>query len=249
MSKNEKIRKAPQKIRLENGVISIFTENTVLPSDRTLEALADIFMIGFNNPPWDVYEWKYTPEKARKEFKKIILTVLSNKGSFITLEIAEKASGFQILTDLSIFSQRLYQTNNFKKLPRDFNSPYSYLKTISKLIGVETSRFESVAYLADIAVDETCRGKGLSKALLETGLKSLKETGKSHVMAWTVNPIAARILVQAGFNRIPGIGGRGEGIDFLVKGRIWYATLDLPAENRKTIEGKDVISEHYVQKL
>jgi hypothetical protein len=59
----------------------------------------------------------------------------------------------------------------------------------------------------------------------------------------------ANIMSKEGFERIDGIGLKGEGIDFTVRNGVWYPTLVIPAK-RKDIEAvKSVIAQHYFKRL
>jgi hypothetical protein len=249
MVKNKNRNQEQKQIKIDNCTIGIFDKKTRPPSQDSLDRLSEVYMLGFNKPPWDVYEWNYTPEKARKEFSRIVLTILKKGGAIITLDYAGEPIGFLIVAKLNIFVQRLNEMAAFKKLPKKLINPGGYFDTLSRYIGVQASEFESIGYLADIGIAEIQRAKGCSKMLLHAGLQYLKETGRKSAYAWTVNPFAARTLMSEKFTRIPHIGERGEGIDFLVLGRVWYATLDLPAEGRKTADCKPVIAEHYFKAL
>jgi ribosomal protein S18 acetylase RimI-like enzyme len=243
--KSNNALKEPQRIDIASGKIQIFTRKTIPPSELLLNKHSRTFMQGFNKPPWDVYEWKYTPEKAAKEFAKIIFTVLKGEGALLSLEYNGEPAGFNIVTDLGIFVQRLGEVEKFKRLPQDFKNPRQYFISLSKLINIPESGFGKVGYMADVVVDSALAGRGFGKSLAKAAIEYLKSTGRQDILAWTVNPVMAGILKNDGFNHIDGIGDKGEGIDFLVQGKVWYPTLDLPAKGRTTLAGMPVIAEHY----
>ena len=246
---SEHVVKPPRQREPAAGRLTIFTGRSGKPEMSTLDRLSAVYGAGFNEPPWDVYEWNYTPEKARREYFSLVDIILKNNGSLITLEDGKQPAGFLLSVGLGVFVRRLKETEKFKRMPQDFHHPGRYLETLADLFGVPVTGLDSVSYLASIAVDEYCRGRGYSKMLLEAGLDYDVKTGKNFVLGWTVNPRAARSLVSTGFERLPCLGESGEGIDFMFHGRTWYASLDLPAKGRTTAEGRPVIAEHYILKL
>ncbi len=242
------MKSKPKQIKAEEGRIHIFTEQTTQPSKSMLDRLSLIYMVGFNNKPWDVYEWNISPERARKEFTKLVTTVLKAGGTFISFEHRGTPVGFNIITDMGVFVQRLEEVEGFKRLPKEFRSPKQYLETLSKSIRIPISNFGRIGYIADVVVDVSHRGRGYGRALIEASLKYLKDTGRYYVLAWSVNAVVYNILQQKGFEIIDEIGDKGEGIDFLVHNRVWYPTLDLPARERNTA-GELVFARHYIKKL
>lgn len=242
------LRVEPQQIQIEGGRIFIFTRQTVLPSAAMIDSHATNYMIGFNSKPWDIYEWNLSPQKARQEFTKLVFTVLKVGGAFLCLESDGRPVGFNIVIDMSIFVQRLKEVERFKRLPKDFISPKHYFETISKIIGISTSKFSRIGYLADVVVDAAYRRRGYGQALLTASLDYLNNTGKDYALAWSINPTAMQILRQEGFEYMVGIGDHGEGIDFLAQGNVWYPTLDLPAKERVAAD-KHIVAKHFIKKI
>ncbi len=250
----------PKQIEVVGGRISIFAGQTKWPSENTINRHAVFYMVAFNDPPWDVYEWNITPKGARKEYTKLVSTVLKTGGALISFDARRGTVnhegrgfinyeltpvGFNVVTHMSVFLQRLEEVDRFRRLPKDFRSPKQYFDTLSKIIGIPTSKFGEVGYLADVVVDAAYRKGGYGKELVKASLEYLRDSGKQYVLAWSVNPVMGKILQQQGFERITGIGDSGEGIDFLVHGGVWYPTLDIPAKGRTTLEGTPVVAEHY----
>jgi hypothetical protein len=206
-------------------------------------------MTGFNQPPWDVYEFKYTAEKACREFRKIVSVVLDSGGALVSLEWQDEPAGFSVLTSLHLFVRELAKVDNCQKLPPHYKHPGPYLEKLSLKLGISLDHFDTVGYIADIAVDESYRGRGYSRILLRSSLDCLQITGSRSVMAWTVNPAMSKILSQEGFFLIDGIGTQGEGIDFTVYNRQLYPVLDMPPAKKAASYGHEVIALHYLKKI
>jgi ribosomal protein S18 acetylase RimI-like enzyme len=213
-----------------------------------LKLHAKTYREGFNNKPWDVYGWNLSAEKAEKELTKLVSVVLKTGGALLSLHYKGIPAAFNIATGAGIFVNRLKEVSKFKRLPNNFNNPHPYFETLSKLLKVDFPEFENIGYLADIAVNSKYRGKGFASALLRTSQEYLRNNGKESVLAWTVNPVVKTMLKDAGFRRIRGLGEHGEGMDFLIRGKIWYPTLDIPIAGAG-LTPIQVVAEHYFKKL
>ena len=232
-----------------NGKITVYTQKTGLPSEALLEKHARIYMDGFNSAPWDIYGWNMSPEKAKREFSKLVSVVLKTGGVLLSLENEGIAAGFCISTGMSIFIKRQEQVLQFKRLPKDYINPEKYLIKLRNKIGINVSGWHKVGYLADLIIDSKLRGHNYGKTLVEGSLEYLKNKNMRFALGWSVNPVMSHILKSAGFKRIPEIGDGGEGIDFLLQGRVWYPTLDIPIQNKSKIEIKHLEAEHYIKRL
>lgn len=254
----------PKEIEVEGGRIKIFTDETIPPPENIINSNALAYMEGFNASPWDIYEWNITPERAKNELKKLVSTVLKTHGGFISLEICVagnnneelgnneskwKPAGFCVVVDMGSLVQRLSEVERFKRLPKDFKSPKQYFGTLSKILGLPVSEFREISYMADIVVNAAYRGKGYGELIARESLEYSRNIGRKYALAWSVNPVSVRMLQKEGFKQIIGIGEMGEGIDFLVQGKVWYPSLDIPAKGRKTAKGNQIIAEHYIKKL
>ncbi len=226
--------------------VRIFTHLTRPPSDNLLNQYAGLYMSGFNQAPWDVYEYKYTVAKARKEFNQLVSAALDSGGALISLMYRRRPVGFSIVHGLDLFIRELKKIEGRKRLPSNFKNPGPYFEALSQLLKVPLGEFETIGSIADIVVDERYRGKGYGNKLTISSLKFLKEDGKKYALAWTVNPVMANILSEIDFKRIYGIGDQGEGIDFTVHAGAWYPTLVLPAKRKVIQSGGPIAAQHYL---
>ena len=229
--------------------VRIFTRNTKSPAKILLNRYAMIFMSGFNNAPWDIYEFNFTPEKAVREFTESVLIAINLGGALITVAQGRTPAGFSIVSSLDSFSQDLKKIAGYKRRPRDYKSPTRYFKTLSQISGVPQDAFGKIGYIEEVAVDRKFQGKGYGKILIQSSIKFLKDKGKKYILAWTVNPIMAGILSGEGFKHIKGIGDKGEGIDCLVDNGIWFPTLVIPPKHRIKQPDESIAALHYFKEL
>jgi ribosomal protein S18 acetylase RimI-like enzyme len=229
--------------------LKIFTNNTKPPSKILLNRLAMIFRAGFNNAPWDIYEFNLTPEKAVSEFTESVSMALNSGGALISATRGRTPAGFSIVASLDFFSQDIIKIAGYKRQPRDYKSPARYFKTLSQILGVPQNDFGTIGYIQDVAVDSRFQGKGCGKILIQSSLKYLRERGKKYILAWTVNPLMAGILAAEGFKLINGIGNRGEGIDCLVDNGILFPTLVIPHRHSTNQISRFTVAQHYVKVL
>jgi ribosomal protein S18 acetylase RimI-like enzyme len=229
--------------------LKIFTNNTKPPSKTLINRLAMIFRAGFNNAPWDIYEFNLTPEKSVSEFTESVSMALNSGGALISVTRGRTPAGFSIVASLDFFSQDINKIAGYIRRPRDYQSPARYFKTLSQILGVPQADFGIIGYIQDVVVDSRFQGKGYGKILIQSSLKHLEDRGKKYVLAWTVNPIMAGILAAEGFKLISGIGDRGEGIDCLVDNGILIPTLVIPHRHRTNQIPKSTAAQHYVKVL
>jgi hypothetical protein len=229
--------------------INTFTCDSKPPSANLLDFYAGLYMTGFNQPPWDVYEFNFTTESACREFRKIVAVVLEHGGALFSLEEREEPAGFSIVTSLDIFVRELGKVKKGQKLPSRYENPGPYLENLARIFKISQDQFNTVGYIADIAVAEPYRGRGFSRIILNSSLIFLKKAGAKLVLAWTVNPAMAKVLSSDGFLLVNGVGGRGEGIDFTLYNRRLYPVLDMPRAKRASPDSAAVTAGHYVQKL
>jgi hypothetical protein len=227
--------------------IRIITLLTRPPSVNLLNRYARLYMSGFNQAPWDIYGYKYTKERAREEFTRLVLTVLSSGGSLISLTYRGRPAGFSVVTSLGLFIRELKKVAEYPGLPANYKYPGRYFEKLSQLLKVPQDEFETIGYIADIVVDIRHRGKGYGKILLISSVKYLNDIGKKCTLAWTVNPVMANILLQAGFGRVDGIGNKGEGIDFTVFNGMWCPALVQPVNRTKKEAITHVVAQHYLK--
>ncbi len=227
--------------------VRIFTHLTPAPSENLLNKYAGLYMSGFNEAPWDEYEYKYTAEKARKEFTRLVSVALDSGGALIYLTYKGRPAGFSVVTNLGVFVRQLKKAEEYKRCPPNYKNPGRYFDVLSQQLKIPVCEFETVGYIASIVIDVRHRGKGYSKELLASSLKYLKDAGKKSALAWTANSVMVNVLSQAGFKLISGIGDKGEGVDFTAYHGAWYPTLVLPAE-RKTIQAAaPAVARHFLK--
>jgi len=212
--------------------IEVITDRAAPLPPGILADCAAFFMSGFNEPPWDVYEYNFTPESARKELSGLISAILESAGAFVILREDRKAAGFSVVTDLGFVLQELKKVDKRKNLPRDFHHPAHYFDNLSQLLNISFEDFNTIGYLADVVVDQKQRGKGYATALIRSSLDYLAGTGKRHALAWTVNPAIVHVLDKLDFRPVPRIGLEGEGIDFTLKNGVLYPTLVYPHKTK-----------------
>ncbi|MBN1189050.1 MAG: GNAT family N-acetyltransferase [Dehalococcoidales bacterium] len=225
--------------------VRVFTDLTGPPPLNALNAIAMIYMSGFNEPPWDIYDWNFTPERVVVEVAKLVSTVLSSGGALISLMHQEKPAGFSIVSSLDVFSRRPEKTAKPGELPVNYHDPGEYFRTLSHLLRIPPDKFNTIGYIADIVIDPVHRGQGLSKLLLSSSLKYLKDGVKTCALAWTVNPVMAGALSRTGFALVNGIGDKGEGIDFTLYKGTWHPVLVLPAEHKNN-RTESVVARHFL---
>jgi ribosomal protein S18 acetylase RimI-like enzyme len=229
--------------------VMVFTHLTRPPIENLLNRCARIYMEGFNQAPWDIYEYNYTAGKAREEFAELASTVLSSGGALISIMHRGRPAGFSVVTSLDLFVREIKKVKEYPVLPPEYKNLGPYFKKLSQLLKISLGEFETIGYVVDVVVDTRYRGKGYGKELILTSLKYLKDDGKKFAMAWTVNPAMANILSQVDFKLINGIGHKGEGIDFTVRNREWFPTLVLPARRKTFQKIAPVVAQHYFKVL
>jgi len=229
--------------------VRIFTSNKKPAAKTLLNRYAMIFMDGFNNAPWDIYEFNFTPEKAIREFTESVSTAINSNGALISVEQRRTPAGFSIVTGLDSFSQDLKKAAGYKRPPRDYKSPTRYFKKLAQITGVPEDEFGKIGYIEEVAVDSKFQGKGYGNILIQSSIKYLNDQGKKYILAWTVNPIMARILSGEGFKHIKGIGDKGEGIDCLVDNGIWFPTLVIPPRQRSKQSTRSAAARHYFKEI
>jgi ribosomal protein S18 acetylase RimI-like enzyme len=229
--------------------ISIITHLSRPPSENLLSKYARLYMSGFNQAPWDIYEYKYTAERARDEFRSLVFIVLSSGGALISLECGGKPAGFSVVTSLDVFERQLKELEGYPKLPPNIEHPGQYLETLSQLLKISQDEFKIIGYIADVVVDVRYRGKGYGKILVLSTLKYLKENEIKCALAWTVNPVMGVILSQEGFRHIDGIGNKGEGLDFTIHNGMWYPIIVMPAKRNIIQAVTPVVAHHYLKLL
>jgi GNAT superfamily N-acetyltransferase len=225
--------------------IEIITDRAAPLLPEMLSDCAAFFMSGFNEPPWDVYEYNFTSESARKELSRLISAILESAGAFVILREGKKAAGFSIVTDLGVVLQELKKVEKRKNLPADFHHPAHYFDALSQLLNVSHEEFNTIGYLADVVVDKKHRGKGNATTLIRTSLDYLAGTGKQHALAWTVNPAIVHVLGKLDFQPVPRIGLEGEGIDFTLKNDVLYPTLVYPLKTKVNPGTDPPIARHF----
>ena len=228
------------------STVELFTAKTVSPPDALIEIYSMVYLEAFNNPPWDIYEYKLTPQKAQKELHRLISIITKSNGAFLSITFDGSPAGFTLITDMNLFIHRLEQVIEFKKLPKDFINPSEYLKNPSEAIETSIADFSQVGYVALIAVNKQYRGKGLGRNLIERSLEYFREQQKYSALAWSVNPPMIKIFQDLGYRRVPNLGQGGEGIDLLLKGNIWYPTLELP-KGKVSVKVRQIIAEHWLK--
>jgi ribosomal protein S18 acetylase RimI-like enzyme len=223
----------------------VFTSDKRLPSKSLIDRYARLYMAGFNQPPWDIYEYNYTPEKAREEFALLVSTALSSGGALISLRYLGKPAGFSVVIGLDIFYREFQKNKENQKKPPHYHSPSRYFARLAQLLKRPRNEFHHIGYIADVVIDERYRGQGFGNMLISTSVWHLKNIGKKYALAWTVNPAMNAILKHQGFELLEGIGDKGEGIDFTAHQGAWYPTL------AQTAKSKDiqVIALHYIKSM
>jgi GNAT superfamily N-acetyltransferase len=234
---------------IENiSTVKVFTAKTVSPPDALIDIYSMVYMEGFNNPPWDIYEYNLTPQKAQKELNRLISIVIKSNGAFLSIMFDGSPAGFTLITDMSIFSRQLEQVVEFRRLPKDFINPSEYLKKLSETIETSIADFFKVGYVAIIAVDKQYRGRGLGRNLMKRSLEYFREQQKYSAWAWSINPAMIKIFQDLGCRRVPNLGQGGEGIDLLVQGNVWYPTLEHPKREISS-KGDQIIAEHWLKSV
>ena len=232
----------------DNSITQLYSARTQLPPDTLITAHAKTYMEGFNNSPWDIYEYNLTLQKAQKELYFLIHTIIKERGACLSIALDGVPVGFTLVTDMSIFNRRLEQVVGFKRLPKDFVNPGDYLEKVSRKIWTPFHDFHKVGYIAVIAVDKHYRGKGLGKKLIKDSLEYFSEHQKCSALAWSINPAMIKIFRDLEFTRITGLGKDGEGIDLLVQGKVWYPILERPKKRPLQKENK-ITAEHWLKSL
>ncbi len=225
--------------------IEIITDRAAPLLPEILSDCAASFKSGFNEPPWDVYEYNFTSESARKELSGLISAILESAGAFIILREGGKAAGFSVVTDLGVILQELKKVEKRKYLPAGFHHPAHYFDALSQLLNVSHQEFNMIGYLADVVVDKKYRGKGYATILIRSSLDYLSGAGKQHALAWTVNPAIVNLLGQLDFRPVPQIGLEGEGIDFIFKNDVLYPTLVYPLKTKANPGTYPPIARHF----
>jgi GNAT superfamily N-acetyltransferase len=216
-------------------------------SEKALNACAMLYMSGFNESPWDVYNYSFTAKSARNEFTRLASAVLNSGGALILLSDQGITAGFSIVTNLGIFVKELKNIDEYRRLPKKYHNPGQYFDILSELLKIPLGKFETIGYIADVVVDKKYRGQGYGRVLIRSSLEYLKSTGVKCALAWTVNSAMTNIMSKEGFERIDGIGLKGEGIDFTVRNGVWYPTLVIPAKEIQA--ATSVIAQHYFKRL
>jgi hypothetical protein len=222
---------APKKF-LDGSIIHFFTSEDPVPQ-YLIEAYSRLYMKGFNNPPWDIYEYDITPVSALNEFNILLNISLKSGGALISLEDRSVPAGFGIIANMHMFISRLSRIKKIRHLPVKYVDPESYFHTLAEKISMPLDRFNRIGYLADSVVGHQFRGRGYGTEIL---IASIDYLGMAH------------LLEEFGFSRISGIGDRGEGIDILVQGKAWYPTLVVPAKDKISVN-RPAKAEHYIKFL
>jgi hypothetical protein len=229
--------------------VKIFTRNARPPSKTLLYKNAMIFKVGFNKPPWDIYEFNSKSEKAKNEFSELVSTVINWGGAFISLKQGGESAGFSVVSSLDLFAQDPMKAARYKSLPGSYKSPARYFERLSQILMIPTDEFGTIGYIADVAVDNKFEGKGFGTLLIKSSLKYLTDSGKKYALAWTVNPIMSRILIKEGFKYLSGIGYKGEGVDGIVDKGTWFPSLVKPRRRLSKEANESLMARHYVKEL
>ncbi len=237
---------APKKLP-DGSIIRFFAFEPPVPQ-YLVEAYSRLYMEGFNNPPWDIYEYNITPVSVVNEFNILLNISLKSGGALLSLEDRGVPAGFGLVNNMNMFIRRLAQVKKFRRLPAKYIDPESYFQTLAEKTSTPLDKFDQIGYLADSVVGNKFRGRGFGKEILIASIEYLASIKKSAAFGWTTNPKMGHLLEENGFSRIDGIGDRGEGIDILIQGKVWYPTLVVPAKD-KIPESRPVKAEHYFKRL